>query len=158
MLRVFLIRKGAAFAMFGIILIAGFLVAGTVIIHAVGLTLILSHLAKYDAQRPARLWPMTWPLIKVAWLLLIIHGIEISLWAFFYLWEGCLPDGESAFYFSGVTYMTIGYGDVVLSKPWRILAPVEGATGILMCGLSTGLFFAVVTRIYSSAQAKARRR
>jgi hypothetical protein len=35
-------------------------------------------------------------------------------------------------------------------------APIEGATGILMCGLSTGLFFAIVTRIYE-AQVKSRR-
>jgi hypothetical protein len=70
------------------------------------------------------------------------------VWALFYFWEGCLPDADSAFYFSGVTYTTIGYGDVVLPKPWRILGPVEGVTGILMCGLSAGLFFATVSWIY----------
>jgi hypothetical protein len=37
-----------------------------------------------------------------------------------------------------------------LAKPWRILGPVEGLTGILMCGLSAGLFFAVVSRIYAT--------
>ena len=45
---------------------------------------------------------------------------------------------------------TIGYGDLVLAKPWRILGPVEGLTGILMCGLSAGLFFAIVSKIYAS--------
>ena len=35
----------------------------------------------------------------------------------------------------------------------RLLAPLEGAVGILMCGLSTGLFFAVVTRIYGAEAA-----
>jgi hypothetical protein len=49
-----------------------------------------------------------------------------------------------------VTYTTIGYGDLVLPKPWRMLAPVEGLTGILMCGLSASIFFAVVNRIYTS--------
>ena len=75
---------------------------------------------------------------------------EITFWALVYLWAGCLPDAESAFYFSGVTYATIGYGDVVLPKPWRMLGPVEGLTGILMCGLSAGLFFAIVSRIYQA--------
>jgi len=69
-----------------------------------------------------------------------------------YLWGGCLPDLESAFCFSGATYTTIGYGDLVLAKPWRILGPVEGLTGILMCGLSAGLFFAIVSRIYQARQ------
>ena len=68
----------------------------------------------------------------------------------FYLWWGCLPDAESAFYFAGVTYTTIGYGELVLVKPWRMLAPIEGLTGILMCGLSTGFFFAVVNYIHQS--------
>jgi hypothetical protein len=28
-----------------------------------------------------------------------------------------------------------------------MLGPIEGLTGILMCGLSTGLFFAIITRL-----------
>jgi hypothetical protein len=50
---------------------------------------------------------------------------------------------------SGVTYTTLGYGDHLLPKPWRMLAPLEALTGILMCGLSIGLFFAVVSRFIS---------
>jgi hypothetical protein len=67
-----------------------------------------------------------------------------------FFWQGCLPDAESAFYFSGVTYTTVGYGDLVLPKPWRILAPIEALTGLLMCALSGGLFFAVVSRRISN--------
>jgi hypothetical protein len=37
-----------------------------------------------------------------------------------------------------------------------MLGAVEGLTGILMCGLSTGFFFAVVNRIYA-ARANAER-
>jgi hypothetical protein len=44
----------------------------------------------------------------------------------------------------------VGYGDLVLPKPWWMFGPVGRLTGILMCGLSSGLFFAVVTRIYTS--------
>jgi hypothetical protein len=51
-----------------------------------------------------------------------------------------------------VTYATIGYGEVVMAKPWRLLAPIEGLTGILMCGLSTGIFFAMVNHIYQMAR------
>ncbi len=65
-----------------------------------------------------------------------------------------LPDIETAFYFSGVTYTTIGYGDVVAVRPWRMLAPLEGMLGILMSGLSAGFLFAVVTYIYQALYAK----
>jgi hypothetical protein len=49
-----------------------------------------------------------------------------------------------------VTYTTVGYGDLVLPEQWRLLGPVEGLTGILMCGLSTGFFFALVSRLFDT--------
>src|SRR5262249_16606180 len=58
----------------------------------------------------------------------------------------CLPNFESSFYFSAVTYATIGYSDLVLPKEWRMLGPIEGFTGILMFGLSTAFFFIVVSK------------
>jgi hypothetical protein len=135
--------------MLAVMFIAAVLVAITVAVHAAGLGLTLSHLAESHALPPTRTWPITLLLIRVAWLMILFHAVEISIWALFYRWEGCLPDAESAFYFSGVTYTTIGYGDLVLPKPWRMLGPIEGVTGILMCALSAGLFFATVTRIYA---------
>ena len=59
-----------------------------------------------------------------------------------------MPDLPSAFYFSAVTYTTTGYGDLVLPKEWRLVGGVEALTGILMCGLSTGLFFAVFAKVF----------
>ena len=58
-----------------------------------------------------------------------------------------MPDLQTAMYFSAVTYTTTGYGDVVLPESWRLIGAVEALTGILMCGWSTGFFFAVVTRL-----------
>jgi hypothetical protein len=136
------------------LLIAAGLVALTVAVHAGGFGVVLGTVVKRHVAPPSSAWGITWLLIRLAWVLMVIHIVEISLWALFYLWQRCLPDAESAFYFSGVTYTTIGYGDVVLQKPWRLLAPLEGLTGILMCGLSAGLFFATVTAIYSRRDAR----
>jgi hypothetical protein len=55
---------------------------------------------------------------------------------------------QSAFYFSAVTFTTTGYGDLVLPEEWRLVGGVEALTGIIMCGWSTGFFFAVVSRMY----------
>ena len=135
--------------MFRTTLLACGLVAVTVAVHAGGLAAVLSRLIR-SPELPSRFWPISWLLIRVTWMLLLIHLVEIAVWGLFYLVAGCLPDAESAFYFSGVTYATVGYGDVVLQRPWRMLAPVEGLTGILMCGLSTGFFFAVLNRVFGS--------
>ena len=82
---------------------------------------------------------------------ILLHLAEITVWAGFYLWKDAMPDLASALYFSAVTYTTTGYGDLVLAEEWRLLGAVEALTGILMCGWSTGFFFAVVNRLYEAA-------
>ena len=67
----------------------------------------------------------------------------------FYFWQNCLPDAESALHFSGASYTTIGFGDVVLPKPWRMFGPIEGLTGMLG-GLSAGLFVTLVNGIFAA--------
>jgi hypothetical protein len=132
------------------IFIACVLVSVTVALHAAGLGILLMALRRWYSLLPTRFWPITRLLVVVTWCLILFHVTEIVVWGLFYLWSGCLPDAEAAIYFSGVTYATVGYGELVLGKPWRLLAPVEGLTGILMCGLSASFFFAVVSRIYQS--------
>ena len=79
---------------------------------------------------------------------LLLHLIQILVWALFYVWRGAMPDIATSAYFSAVTYTTTGYGDLVLPQEWRLVGGVEALTGILMCGLSTGLFFAVFSDIF----------
>jgi len=134
---------------FTTLLVAAVLVAITVALHAGGFALVLARLMHSHATPPATPGAIVWLLVRLTWLLILIHVVEISVWALFYRWWQCMPDAESAFYFSGVTYTTLGYGDLVLPQRWRLLGPVEGLTGILMCGLSARLSSATVTRIYA---------
>jgi hypothetical protein len=135
--------------MFYLTLTALILIALTVTIHAMGMAVLLQLLLHPTKQRPNGFWAITWLLVRTAWALILIHTLEVSLWGLFYLKWNLFPDAESAFYFSGVTYATIGYGELVLPAPWRIFATIEGLTGILMCGLSGAFFFAIVTQFFS---------
>ncbi|MGE0715783.1 MAG: potassium channel family protein [Alphaproteobacteria bacterium] len=135
-----------------IVIVAFALVAVTVAIHAVGLAALYAAMVRRDVLRIRSYWVTTRQLIVATWVLTMVHVLEIAVWAVCYWSLGCLPDLESALYFSGVTYATIGFGDIVLPQPWRLLAPIEGLVGILMAGLSTGFFFAVITQIYANAR------
>jgi len=61
-----------------------------------------------------------------------------------------LPDMETAFYFSMVTFTTLGYGDVVLTGQWRALASIQAANGVIVFGWTTALIFYFIQRIYKS--------
>ena len=123
------------------------LMALCVAIHASGLSWALQNLRR-SSLRGSRLWRSTALFIVVAVWIVLLHLIEISVWAAMYVWNGAIADLPSAFYFSAVTYTTTGYGDIVLPKEWRLDGAVEALTGILMCGWSTGFFFAIVNRLY----------
>jgi len=78
----------------------------------------------------------------------MVAVVEVGAWAGTYLLIGAIQEAESAFYFSTVTFTTLGYGDIVLTGQWRILSDFEAANGIIMFGWSTAVIFAAVQRIY----------
>jgi hypothetical protein len=136
------------------LLIGWLLMSLCVAVHAVGLALAMRRLRHSSAPADPHLWVPTWLLARTAAWLILLHLIEILLWALVYAWQEIMPDFHAAFYFSAVTYTTTGYGDLVLPPAWRLVGGIEALTGILMCGLSTGFFFAVVNHIYQSQRAK----
>jgi hypothetical protein len=130
------------------LLVAWCLMAICVVIHAAGLTWPLRRLRRQAIVR--RAWPSTWLFIRVAGWIVLLHLIEITVWALFYVSSGAMPGVQSALYFSAVTYTTTGYGDLVLPREWQLVGAVEALTGILMSGWSTGFFFAVVSRMFEA--------
>jgi hypothetical protein len=84
--------------------------------------------------------------VRLTAAVVVLHGLEILLWASFYRWR-CLPSWNSAIYFSASSYSTLGCNDIGLPSNWRTLAPLESIIGVLMCGISVSLLFATITRI-----------
>ena len=125
------------------------LMAFCVAVHAWGVTVAVQWLRRASVS-VRHFWPAVRLFIGVAGWMILLHLVEISAWGVLYLWTGAMADLTSALYFSAVTYTTTGYGDLVLPPDWRLVGAIEALTGILMCGLSTGFFFAVVSRMFRS--------
>jgi hypothetical protein len=130
------------------LLTAWCLMAFCVGIHAAGLTLVLRWLRRQPPDAKQRFHTAVWILVRVAGWTILLHLTQITVWALHYSWAGAMPDFTTACYFSAVTYTTTGYGDLVLPQDWRLVGGIESLTGILMCGLSTGMFFAVFSGIF----------
>jgi Ion channel len=75
------------------------------------------------------------------------HIVETAMWATFFWKSGQLASFGDGWYFAGVSYTTLGYGDVVLPKPWRSLGPISAINGLLTFGCSTAFFFLVLQSI-----------
>ena len=126
--------------------IAALLVAFCVALHAAGLLGVNAWLRVRLTAEHRGAWAATWLLVRVAWAIILLHLLEIVIWALAFVQLGCMPDVGTAFYFSSITYTTVGYGDVVLPSGWRNLSSAEALTGILMAGLSTSFFFTYMGR------------
>jgi hypothetical protein len=134
------------------LLIAWCLMALCVTIHAIGLTAAFRWMKRRPATIEGHFWSATWMLICIVGWTILMHLLQIVVWALFYASKHGMPDLTSALYFSAVTYTTTGYGDLVLPVKWRLVGGVEALTGIMMCGLSTGLFFAVFAKVFGLNQ------
>ncbi len=132
------------------------LMAFCVAIHAGGVTSAMGWLRRRPLPSAARFWPMTGLFVQVAGWMILLHLFELTVWAVAYRLGDAMPDLPSAFYFSAVTYTTTGDGDLVLPQDWRLVGGIEALTGILMCGWSTGFFFAVVTRMFRTGPGELR--
>ena len=134
--------------MFTKLLLAFVLMAVCVVLHAAGLTLAMRWLERARGALGRSYWRQLRLLITLAGWTVLVHLVEITVWAAYYTGGGGMPDLDAALYFSAVTYTTTGYGDLVLPEPWRLVGGVEALTGILMCGWSTGFFFTTVNQIF----------
>ena len=124
----------------------------TVLIHALGTWTAIVHMAPMRSQRKGNqgLLATEIQIVSVVSVLLLLHLVEAGAWAVFYRLSGDFPDLETAIYFSMTSYTTVGYGDVLMPAPWRVLGPIEAAVGILMFGWSTAIIVAAITRTHGN--------
>ena len=79
-------------------------------------------------------------------LALAAHLVAIAIWALVFSLCGEFSQLAEAVYHSGLNYTTLG-DSAVISPSWRLLAPLEGANGMLMFGVSTAMLFAMIQRL-----------
>lgn len=65
--------------------------------------------------------------------------MSVWLWAVAFHLLGIFAGFEEAMYFTLVSFTTLGYGDVLMPREWRILGGLAAANGLLSFGLMTAL-------------------
>jgi hypothetical protein len=115
---------------------------------AVGVALMEALIRRGHAH--GSFWNIVVVLQLTVFLLLGSHLLQMAFWALVFVWCGQFRDFDAAFCHSAVNYSTLGYGDMVMSRPWQLLGPMEAMDGMLMAGLSAAILFAVLHRLVQS--------
>jgi len=117
------------------------LVSVTIIIHGVGLfyTMRLSRaLRRRASARPS----FDLAVITLAALMIVVlHLVEVMVWAGFFTWKHAQPNRFSAFYYALVNYTTLGAGYLPLR--WRLLEPLLAMAGLISFAFSTSALIAL---------------
>ncbi len=91
-------------------------------------------------------------------LMLVTHVLEVFLIAAILFGMHSFPDLRTAFYYTGETYTTVGYGDVLLPAEWRQLALFIAMSGLFSFGWSTGVLVSIVGKTYDAQFSNLRNR
>ncbi|KEO90480.1 hypothetical protein EH31_10355 [Erythrobacter longus] len=82
----------------------------------------------------------------VLWLLAAL-SISVWVWAGAFLVLGQFETLEEAVYFSVVSFTTLGFGDVVIGKDWRLLSGIIAANGLILFSLVTAYLIEFIVRL-----------
>lgn len=86
-------------------------------------------------------------LLVVMVVLVLGNFLQIMIWGFLFMMLGEFSELYEAVYHSAVNFSSLGYGDVVMTKPWKLLGPLEAANGVLMFGLTGAALMAVLQQM-----------
>jgi hypothetical protein len=119
------------------------------VIQAGAVALGVEGIAALLARRVlgAHLWRNALATVMLVLILLLGHMTQIALWAVAFVAVGEFGEFAVAVYHSAVNYTTLGYGDIVMSPRWRLLAPQEAVNGTLAFGWSTAALVSEVIRL-----------
>jgi voltage-gated potassium channel Kch len=125
------------------------LIVATIVIQALFMSTGLRMFKRIERNRPTAI-ARNPTIATVIWIVFLIIPIvlDVTVWATFYYAQASLPNFEGSLYFSTVTFTTVGYGDIVLGKEWRLLATFEAMNGWIIFGWATALIMTFIQRVY----------
>jgi len=130
------------------------LIALTTVIH-------YETLRKLHDSLPRLRIPRRTKLLVVIFSAFVAHGLEIALYGVTFYTLVHFVDGGSlngpggfsllnCLYFSGETYTSLGFGDVIPAGPIRLLAGAEALNGLLLVGWSASFTYIAMERFWGA--------
>ena len=89
----------------------------------------------------------TRPLLSGMIIMMIGNFVQIALWGIVFVALREFDELYEAIYHSAVNFASLGYGDIVVSKRWKLLGPFEAVNGVLMLGMTSAALMAILGQL-----------
>jgi hypothetical protein len=134
------------------------LIAVSMLIHAVGMPATLTV-----ADRLRGRWPAGGGrfdlggvslLVAGSWMIVLVHLVEVAVWAEFLLWRGALASTPDAFYYALCQYATVG-SELTLPTRWRLVGGMIAMAGLLTFAWSTAILLQLAQQVEAARRQRA---
>lgn len=87
------------------------------------------------------------PLLVAMLVMMLGTLVQIALWGALFVVLGEFSELYEAIYHSAVNFASLGYGDIVMTKSWKLLGPLEAVNGVMMLGMSAAALMAILQQM-----------
>ena len=87
------------------------------------------------------------PLLIAMVAMMLGTFVQVGLWGVLFVVLGEFTELYDAVYHSAVNFASLGYGDIVMSKDWKLLGPLEAINGVLMLGMSAAALTVILQHL-----------
>ena len=102
------------------------------------------YVRRVTRQRPAGVFNEVRPLMAVMLVMTAASIVQIAIWALVFMCLGEFSEFYEAIHHSAVNFTSLGYGDFVMTKPSKLLGPLEALNGVLILGMTASSFVAIL--------------
>ena len=138
------------------LLLGSLLISATIVVEIGFIGIAAATLSKigHHLSSGRKLFKFMLSLLAVVLWLLAAISIGVWIWASAFMALDQFQDIETALYFSVVSMTTLGYGDIVIEKDWRLLSGLIAANGLILFSLATAFFIEFINRLAKAQQEK----
>lgn len=132
------------------------LISATMLLHAFGMpaTISLCNRLQKRRARVRGFLAHVRVLLLASLLIVVVHLVEVLVWAVFLYLRGALPSPSAAYYYSLLQYTTVG-SELTLTDRWHLLGGMIAIAGLLTFAWSTTVLLTLAQQYQDSLQLQA---
>lgn len=130
------------------VVIGSIIPVAIVLFHGTGLHNIMVGQDRWRARLFAHQPHLTGAALIFGWgvfLMLFLQMVEILIWSLFLNRLGLIKSVHDTIYFCANAYTTLGMGKMELDRPWRLISPIIGISGLFTFAWTTSALVDMVT-------------